>query len=261
MLGRYKAHCIIGGLLAFGAHVCGAVEAGSSAANPALAGVWQIRAPLSAVRTTSGEEPPLQPSAAAVYREHLTARKQGDTSFDNTTWCASAGMPRLMFINSPFEITIGPRHVAFMHEWNWWARIVYLKGGLTATVAPREQHGSTAQSNISGLPPVENVMIPGPVGISRGEWSGGDLVVKTDHLVDTTLLDNSGIPHSDALRLTERFHLNGPDVLEDHMRLDDSQTFTHPWETVVTYQRKPGARIHEDVCLDRIKAGGTALAE
>lgn len=261
MIGRFKAIWVLGGLLALATHVCCAADAGGSAANPEFAGVWQIKTPLFTVRPASGEEPPLQPSAARVYREHLAARKQGETSFDNATWCASVGMPRLMFINSPFEIMIGPRHVAFMHEWNWWARIVYLKGGLSATVPPRSSHAPTEQVSIAGLPPVQNVMTPGPVGISRGEWNGGDLVVNTDHLIDTTLIDTGGIPHSDALKLTETFHLVGPDVLEDHMRLDDPQTFTHPWETVVTYQRKPGARIHEDVCLDRIKAGEPALKE
>jgi hypothetical protein len=35
-----------------------------------------------------------------------------------------------MFINYPFEIMVRPQYVGFLHEWNWWARIVYLKGAL-----------------------------------------------------------------------------------------------------------------------------------
>src|ERR1700726_1028878 len=104
----------------------------SSVTHEQLSGVWQIESPVFAVHTTTGDLPPLQEPAGRIYQKHIAERKQGDTSFDGATWCASVGMPRLMFINSPFEIMIGPRHIAFMHEWNWWARVIYLKGGLTA---------------------------------------------------------------------------------------------------------------------------------
>ena len=253
---------MIGGLLALATQLGGAAEAGGSAAShESFAGVWQIESPIFAVHTTTGEEPPLQTAAARVYHERIAARKQGDTSFDSATWCASMGMPRLMFVNSPFEILIGPRHIAFMHEWNWWARVVYLKGGLAPTVPQHARPAPTQHTSISGLPPIENVMTPGAVGLSRGEWVADELVVKTDHLVDTALLDSAGMPHSDGLKLIETFRLRSPDVLEDRIRFEDSATFTRPWETVVTYHRKPGARIHEDVCLDRIKAGEPAVKE
>ena len=257
---RLGTRCVIGGLLALATWLVGAIEAGSSASHESFAGVWQIDSPVFAVHTTTGEEPPLQKAAAQVYHRHIADRKQGDTSFDSATWCASVGIPRLMFIESPFEIMVGPRHIAFLHEWNWWARVVYLKGALTLS-APHGRPAHIEHTSIDVLPPIENVMTPGPVGLSRGQWVGDELVVTTDHLIDTTLIDSAGLPHSDALKLTEKFRLRGPDVLEDRIRFEDPQTFTRPWETVVTYHRKPGERIHEDVCLDRIKTGQPAVKE
>lgn len=254
---RRPARYLIGGLLSLSAQLtCAAQPDGASAAHQNFSGVWQVETPVFAVRTEKGEEPPLQPAAAKVYHDRIAARKQGDTSFDPATWCASVGMPRLMFINYPFEIMVGPKHVALMHEWHWWARVVYLPGGLTPTVRKTQ-----ANVNIGGLQPVLNIMTPGAVGVSRGEWVDDKLVVKTDLLNDSTPIDSAGLPHSDSLKLTETLRLRSPDVLEDRIRFDDPTTFTRPWETVVTYRRKPGARIHEDVCLDRLQAGEPAVKE
>jgi hypothetical protein len=258
---RLGARCVIGGLLALATQLVGAVEAGTSASHEPFAGVWQIDSPVFAVRTMTGEVPPLQNAAAQVYHRHIAERKQGDTSFDSATWCASVGIPRLMFIDSPFEIMVGPQHIAFMHEWNWWARVIYLKGALSSSVPPLRRPAHIESTGIGILPPIENVMTLGPVGLSRGEWVGDELLVTTDHLIDTTLIDSAGLPHSDALKLTEKFRLRSPDVLEDRIRFEDPQIFTRPWETVVTYHRKAGERIHEDVCLDRIKTGEPAVRE
>jgi hypothetical protein len=247
----------LGALLASATYLVDAAEpGGSSASQQLIAGVWQIESPVFAVRTASGEVPPLQPAAAKVYQSRIAARKRGDTSFDSATWCASVGMPRLMFINYPFEIMVGPKHVAFMHEWSGWARIVYLPGGFAPTIVPKP-----ATAGRDGLAPMLNVMTPGPVGLSRGEWVDHQLVVRTNLLIDSTPIDSAGLPHSDALKLTETVRLRSPDVLEDRIRFEDPTTFTRPWETVVTYRRKPGTRIHEDVCLDRIQRGEPAVKE
>jgi len=83
-----------------------------SSSQSQLAGIWRIEKPVFALHTQDGKEPPLRPEAAKQYREHLAARQQGDTSFDSATWCAAVGMPRIMFINYPFEIMVRPQYVA-----------------------------------------------------------------------------------------------------------------------------------------------------
>lgn len=228
-----------------------AAPAANTASQERLAGVWRIERPILAVRTVDGKEPPLKPEAAAVYRQRIEARKRGDRSFDSATWCASVGMPRMMWINYPFEIMVSPQHITFLHEWNWWARIVYLGDALAAPAAT------------PGAPesPLENTVLPVPMGLSKGHWEGETLVVQTTELLNSTLLDSAGMPHSGQLKLIERIRLRSPDVLEDRIRIEDPATFTQPWETVVTYRRQRNTDIQEDVCLDRIKAGAAAVKE
>ena len=229
--------------------------AATAAPDESLTGVWRIEHPRLAIRTERGEEPPLTPAARKVYLERQAARRRGDLSFDSASWCAGMGLPRVQFVDYPFEIQVRPQYVAFLYEWNWWARVVYLPGALI---------GDGMTTAIGGGPrggAVPAKALPGAMGLSLGHWEGATLVVKTDQIVDTTLLDSAGIPHSRQLALTEHIQLRGADVLEDRIRVEDPATFTQPWETVVTYRRQPGARIHEDVCLDRIKAGRSAVRE
>ena len=97
------------------------------------------------------------------------------------------------------------------------------------------------------------------MGVASGEWDGSFLVVQTKGFEESTLIDSAGMPHSGQMTVTERFTLQDPNILEDRIKIDDPKTFTEPWETLVTFQRKPGAQIQEDVCLDRIKAGKPAV--
>lgn len=233
-----------------------------------FAGVWRIEKPVTALRTTEGKEPPLKAEAATRYREHLAARKQGDTSFDSATWCAAVGFPRIMSINYPFEIMVRPQYVVFLHEWNWWTRIVYMKGALSdapvAALGPPPGMGAPpgGPPGAGGPPPGGPPMMsasndaPGPMGLSKGRWEGDTLVVETTQLDETKLLDNAGLPHSGQLKVTERLRLVNPNVLEDRILIEDAATFTQPWETVVSYRRQRDAIIQEDVCLDRIKKAG-----
>jgi hypothetical protein len=71
------------------------------------------------------------------------------------------------------------------------------------------------------------------------------------------------MPHSDQLRLTERYRLaKGGNSLINEMTLEDPQTFSRPWKTRVTYKRMPrGTEIQEDVCRDRVPKGGPAFED
>jgi hypothetical protein len=243
-----------------------------------LEGVWRIEKPVFALRTLEGKEPPLQAEAAKQYREHLAARKRGDTSFDSATWCAAVGVPRIMFINYPFEIMVRPQYVGILHEWNRWARIVYMTGALSDRPIGGRGPPPGAGPSRDGGPPGDGpppgdpasgeaprymaaTYAAGPSGLSKGRWDGDTLVVETTLLDDSKLLDNAGLPHSNQLKVTERLRLASPDVLEDRVRLEDPVTFTQPWETMVSYRRQHDAIIQEDVCLDRIKTGAPAVKE
>lgn len=200
-----------------------------------LNGVWLIEQVQGELRTSDGRVPPLRPEAQRVYEQNKQSRARGDTYYDRATWCASPGVPRLQLVDYPFEILVNPLQIAFLYEWNRWARLVDMSG------ADME------------------VLYPMSFGTSRGWFEGEVLVVETRGLVDTTVLDSAGMPHSDELVMTERYRLSDDDILENTIRFEDDKTFFEPWETVVTYRRQTGTRIREDVCLDRIKQGRPAI--
>lgn len=198
----------------------------------AFNGVWLIAEETPALRTLDGEIPPLLPEAKALYEEHQRRRASGDTYFDRATWCAGVGLPRLLIANHPFEIMVDKRQIGFFFEWNRWVRLVDMSG--------------------TKLEPY----YPTSLGTASGAWQDdGSLVIETSGLMRETIMDHAGLPHSDELLMTETLRLIDADTLEIQMRFDDPLTFSAPWETKVIYKRQHGARLEEDVCLDRIKQG------
>jgi hypothetical protein len=130
----------------------------------------------------------------------------------------------------PFEILQNPKEIAFGYTWNRMVRFVYLTGK-----SP-------------------NVVGPSYYGTATGAWQGDKLVLDTQGLHDTVLLDASGLPHTEDLKITETFQLadNGQKLLET-LRFDDPKTFTAPWEAAVAYRKLPtGTHIQEDVCEERL---------
>jgi hypothetical protein len=246
----------------------GIAHAASDPLHEQIAGAWLIEKPVFALRETDGGEPPLKPAAAKIYQQHQAARTKGDTSFDSATWCASLGMPRMLLVDYPFEIVVRPKQVAFLHQWNWWARLVYLPGALdrdpSAPPPPSGPPGAPP-GGPPGAPPGgaagEQEIGRTSTGFSRGKWEGDVLVIRTDHLTNQTLLDSAGMPHSAHLKLIERIRVLSPDLLEDRIRIQDDETFTRPWESVLTFKRQTGSSRDEDVCLDRIQAGEPAVRE
>jgi len=195
-------------------------------------GVWLITEEVDTLLTSEGEPPPLLPEAQAAYEKNKQDRANGNPYFDHTTWCASAGVPRLLLTAHPFEIMVDKRQVGFFFEWNRWVRLVDMSGAELELYYPLS------------------------FGVPSGHWEDDNtLVVDTVGLMHETLMDNSGLPHSDDLVMTERLRLLDANTLDNHIRFEDPQTFSQPWETVVTYERQVGARLQEDVCLDRIKQG------
>ena len=77
------------------------------------------------------------------------------------------------------------------------------------------------------------------MGYSAGKWDGDTLVVETIGLTDVAWLDYQGTPHSDVLRVVERFRRPKEDTLEIEFLFDDPKTFTKPWKGHKTYYAMP----------------------
>lgn len=67
-------------------------------------------------------------------------------------------------------------------------------------------------------------------GYSVGKWVDDyTFVVETTGTDERTWLDRSGRPHSDELRIEERFHRPDRDHLELTVTIDDPKMYTKPW--------------------------------
>jgi hypothetical protein len=199
-----------------------------AAAAPDLSGVWQINRPVTAVRTLEGGAPPLLPAAKAVYERNLAAARRGDRAFDGVGRCLPPGIPRLMFEAQPFEILQRPNTVFFLYQINRLPRRAYVG----------EQHPARLDQTY--------------LGHAVARWEGPVLVVDSVGFNDLTLIDASGLPHSEALHVVERYRLVGKGVLEGRITVEDPQTFARPWTAVVRYTRRPGYQIPEQVCADSL---------
>ena len=229
----------VGLLLCVAAFVAGASgttgKIGAAAAGPeALLGVWVPDAAPRALLTSKGKTPPLTAAASKVYTERRQRLAKGDASFDPTTWCAGPGMPRILTMPYPLEIRADASRIAFIHGWYRWFRIVDLGAG-------------TAD------PP-----LPLTMGFPVGHWEASGLVIRTTGLSDTTVMDASGLPHSEQLTVTERLRVLPDGRLEDRITIDDPENYTQSWDTVLTFHRDASARVTDDVCPDRMARGEPA---
>jgi hypothetical protein len=81
------------------------------------------------------------------------------------------------------------------------------------------------------------------MGYSVGEWVGDALVVNTVGFNDRSWLDRMGHPHSDALRVIERFRRRDLGHLEVEVTIDDPKAYTKP----ITYTQKQTLVADEDL--------------
>ena len=229
----------VGLLLCVAAFVAGASgttgRIDAAAAGPeALLGVWVPDAAPRGLLTSKGKTPPLTAAASKLYTERRQRLSKGDASFDPTTWCAGPGMPRILTMPYPLEIRADASRIAFIHGWYRWFRIVDLGAG-------------TAD------PPLSLTM-----GFPVGHWEASGLVIRTTGLSDTTVMDASGLPHSEQLTVTERLRVLPDGRLEDRITIDDPENYTQSWDTVLTFHRDASARVTDDVCPDRMARGEPA---
>lgn len=201
----------------------------ATAAPPDLTGVWSIADYRSTLKTTDGAAPPLTPAAKAVYDKRVAASAKGDRSFDETRLCLPPGLPRLMLIDKPFEILQRDKVVYFVHQDNRMPRRAYFGEALPTDKDPLY------------------------LGYSVARWEGAALVIDSAGFRDGTLLDDSGLPHSGSLHLTERYELDKDGkTLRARFTIEDPVTYTRAWSADARYVRRANFEIPEEVCADTL---------
>jgi hypothetical protein len=86
------------------------------------------------------------------------------------------------------------------------------------------------------------------MGYSVGRWEGETLVVEGAGFNDRTWLDNRGHPHTDRLRMTERYRRRDFGHLEVDVTFTDSATYAAPWHLAMNMELAADTELLEVVC-------------
>jgi len=207
---------------------------------PDFNGVWRTINTTAAPRvgTTlrwlpgNGELPPFNAEYQAKYQKVQESRERGSEETEPVARCLPPGMPWFTLAQYGLEIVQSPTKIALFSEWMDAYRRIYLDGRKLS----------------DDFDPAYN-------GFSTGHWEGETLVVETIALREDSTLDRYGSPHSDAMTITERYHLTAPDVLENAVVVRDPKAFTKPWEFVRRYRKagKGNDELHENTCAESLK--------
>lgn len=146
---------------------------------------------------------------------------------DPTLHCDPEGVPRILTYITPMEIIQAPGQIVELfeqaHEW----RQIWTDGRKTP----------------SDLAPTWN-------GYSVGKWEGNTLVVETVGFNDKSWMDQYGDPHSDAMRLIERYTRLDRHRLNLSMTIYDPKTYTKPWVGMTRpLTLNPGLDIEDEPCV------------
>ena len=188
-------------------------------ARPNFSGSWVRRGAVVDEKTV----PPLTPEGQRQYDINKAGIAASDPAIDLVLACLPAGFPRSIESGQPFYIAQAPDAIAWVGQ----------SGGRPQMIYFENQHMN---------------LWPLWMGDSIGRWEGDMLVVEVVGIVTKTFLHDSGLPHSDALKVTERIRLieNGA-ALENRVRMEDPQILTRPWEFTIVYERSKDKLI-ENVC-------------
>jgi hypothetical protein len=166
----------------------------------------------------------MTPWAAGIAKQ----RASRDHVDDPLGYCQPPGFPRVAFSGGPFKIITAPGVTAFLYE---------TPGG------PMFRQVFTDGRPLPATPE------PSWLGYSIGRWDGNVFLVETNGLKDGGWLDTRvGRPHSDALRVTERFERRSVGTLMLSLTIDDRKAFLKPWTIVVPLSLLADTDLMESFC-------------
>ena len=175
------------------------------------------------------EEVPFQPWAEALYKQ----RRENLLRDNPMIRCLPAGVPRLDAYTHPYKIVQTPELLVILYESDTMFRQIFIDG----RELPKDPE-------------------PSWFGYSVGKWDGDVLVVETAGFNDQTWLDGFGHPHSDAMRLTERFRRVNTGRMEIDIVIDDPKAYTRPLKYTQPQVLLPDTELLEYVCTENAKAVG-----
>ena len=115
--------------------------------------------------------------------------------------------------------------------------------------------------NTDGRAPVPDDLTPGYYGDSVGHWEGDTLVTSVGAFNERFWISNGGLPHTEALRLTERISRPDFNTLRYEVTVTDPNTYSRPWTSAWTLHWVANQEIDEYYCDDNNKDGEVSSAK
>jgi len=175
---------------------------------------------------------PMQPWALALYELRQRRFLQDDPTYIN---CKPPGGPR------QFQIPYGVQFVedrdrqrifVLIGGGNNNFRIIYLDGrGYTGQVGGDDDN-------------------PLYYGRAVGKWESESLVVDTRGFNEDFWFTNGGLPHTEQLKLIEKFTRENFDTLKYEVTVDDPGAYTRPWSASWTLRWVTGQEMPRHLCQE-----------
>ena len=194
----------------------------TSDGKPDLSGIWAMNGLGYSTNITSVE---MLPWAQKVYEARSATYGHEDPAVNCLPEGPRAGLAGL----EPFRIVQTPYVSFFLYE-----------------TSPVRQIFSDGRK-----PPVDPT--PTWMGYSVARWEGDTFIVETSGYNDKTWLDFTGHPHSEALRMTERFRRTDFGHMKVAITFEDPKAYTKPWTIDVDVNLVPDTELLEYVCLENEK--------
>lgn len=214
-----------------------AAPAAASRPAPArdLTGVWMKHTPpgvtqFDGATWTPGVPPPFT-AWGLEQRKGNKPNNSGEFQLHETNdpvlrKCYPPGVPRVYFHPYPFEIVQTATAVLQIFEYDHFMRRMWTDG--------RE------------IPKDPDLLW---MGTSVGRWvNDNTFEVVTVGFNDKTWLDRAGAPHSDQLKVTERFQRVAFDRLELEVIMEDPKALTKPWANKGYFELRPEWELGEISC-------------
>jgi hypothetical protein len=189
---------------------------------PDFSGIWEAPTPKYLENLAAdGVEVSMLPWAANVYQE----RQENFSKDSPSSFC----LPHSV---TDFDAHFTPK------------KLIQLPG---VVVLLFESYHSYRQIFTDGRPLPEN-REPAWFGYSVGKWEGDTLVVNTAGINEKTWLDDGGHPHSDALRIIERFRRPDFGHMQVEVTIDDPKAYAKPWTAKIPWVLVPDTELLDWVC-------------
>ena len=170
----------------------------------------------------AGAQIRMRPEAAAVYQHRRDVLFGGGRPSEQ---CLPHSIPDAMLPPVNFKIVQNPDLTLILYEEFNHFRQVHTDGRMLP-VDPQ----------------------PAWLGYSIGKWDRNVFVVETAGFNDRSWLDDTGHPHSEAMKTTERFTRIDFGHMDMQVTIDDPQTYIEPFTATVHFTLQPDTELLEGIC-------------